>query len=87
MKNPFSFLRFKYASFVSEYSRLNSSVEHATSGVDKLMLLLPIQIHHVLPKSYLLGALVKIKSEAASLPTKNRNVDLLFFLFFFVHSK
>lgn len=44
------------------------------------MLMLPIQIHHVLPKSYLLGALVEIKSKAASLLTKNRNVDLLFFV-------
>lgn len=50
-----------------------------TYGVDKIMLLLPIQIHHVLPKSYLLGALVEIKSRAASFLTKNRNVDLGFF--------
>lgn len=50
-----------------------------TYGVDKIMLLLPIQIHHVLPKSYLLGALVEIKSKAASFLTKNRNVDLGFF--------
>lgn len=52
-----------------------------TYGVDKIMLMLPIQIHHVLPKSYLFGALVEIKSKAASLLTKNRNVDLGFFFF------
>lgn len=44
-----------------------------------------MQIHHVLPKSYLPGALVEIKSRAASFRTKNRNVD--FCNFFFVHSK
>lgn len=84
MKNTFRVLHLKYASFVWEYSRLNCNAEHATYGVDKITLVLPIQIHHVLPKSYLLGALVEIKSRAASFLTKNRNVDLLGF---FVHSK
>lgn len=77
------FLVSTFASFVSEYSRLSCNAGHVTYGVDKRMLMLPIQIHHVSPKSYLLGGLVEIKSKAASFLTKNRNVDL----FFFVHSK
>lgn len=81
-KTLFWFIHFKHALFVSEYSRLNSYAEQVTYGVDKIMLLAPIQTPRVLPKSYLLAALVKIKRKAASFSTKNRNVVLLFFCAF-----
>lgn len=49
----FWFIHLKYESFASQYSKLNV---HVTSGVYKVKLWLPIQIHYILPKSYLLGA-------------------------------
>lgn len=73
-KSIFRFIYLKYASFASQYSRLNSHAVHDTSGVYKIKLWLPIQIHYILPKSYLLGASVEIKRKDTSFPPKNRIV-------------
>lgn len=73
----FMILYLKYASFASQYSRLNSPAVHVSSGVYKIKLWLAIQIHYILPKSYLLVASVEIKSKDTSFPPKNRNVGFI----------
>lgn len=61
MKSIFWFIYLKYASFASQFSRLNSHAVHVTSGVYEIKLPLPIQIPDILPKIYSLGLLWKSK--------------------------